>query len=149
MSFPHYEVHYISDVGWSSSSCHVVEPRAICVLISSTQSPQLSTHFKQGRDCDPDMREERNWLAAEAYPQIKEFCNEELDMDFQVVDMRWGVTDDATNEHITEDLCLAEIAKCQRTSFGPNFVVVTWLSLTFGLSCNTYLLIAFSKRNDE
>ena len=78
--------------------------------------------------CCADMREERNWLAAKAYPQIKEFCNDELDMDFQVVDMRWGVSDDATNEHITEDLCLSEIAKCQRASFGPNFVVMSWLN---------------------
>ena len=70
-----------------------------------------------------DMRIERNWLAKEAYPRIREYCYNELHIDFSVVDMRWGITDDATNEHITELLCLTEIANCQRVGLGPTFVV--------------------------
>lgn len=42
---------------------------------------------------------------------------------FQVVDMRWGVRDDATNTHMTTELCLREIKACQEISVGPNFVV--------------------------
>ena len=72
-----------------------------------------------------DMRAERNWLAREAYPRLKQYCYEELEVDFQVLDMRWGVTDDATNDHVTEELCLREIENCQRLSMGPNFVVGT------------------------
>jgi hypothetical protein len=42
---------------------------------------------------------------------------------FQVVDMRWGVRDEATDDHMTTELCMREIANCQRLSMGPNFVV--------------------------
>lgn len=42
---------------------------------------------------------------------------------FQVVDMRWGVRDEATDDHMTTELCMKEIENCQRLSMGPNFVV--------------------------
>src|SRR5215469_852051 len=42
---------------------------------------------------------------------------------FQVVDMRWGVRDEATDDHMTTELCMKEIENCQRLSTGPNFVV--------------------------
>ena len=48
----------------------------------------------------------------------------------QVVDMRWGVRDEATDDHMTTELCMKEIENCQRLSMGPNFVV----SLTKRLS---------------
>ena len=41
----------------------------------------------------------------------------------QVVDMRWGVPEQASNNHSTSDLCIHEIRKCQEVSVGPNFVV--------------------------
>lgn len=41
----------------------------------------------------------------------------------QVVDMRWGVRDEATDDHMTTKLCITEIANCQRLSVGANFVV--------------------------
>ncbi|ODM92054.1 NACHT and WD repeat domain-containing protein 2, partial [Orchesella cincta] len=40
-----------------------------------------------------------------------------------VVDMRWGVRDEATDDHMTTELCMREIVNCQRLSMGPNFVV--------------------------
>ena len=49
---------------------------------------------------------------------------------FQVVDMRWGVRDDATNTHMTTELCLREIKACQEISVGPNFVVSAPLMFT-------------------
>jgi len=53
-------------------------------------------------------------------------------LDFQVVNLRWGVTDDVINDHQVSGLCLREIATCQRLSVGPNFVVSnTLLSLNF------------------
>lgn len=44
------------------------------------------------------------------------FCN-------QVVDMRWGVRDESTDDHSTLELCLKELKACQDLSTGPNFVV--------------------------
>ena len=40
----------------------------------------------------------------------------------KVVDMRWGVRDEMTNEHQTTALCMAELRACQRLSMGPNFI---------------------------
>ena len=40
----------------------------------------------------------------------------------QVVDMRWGVRDEMTNEHQTTELCMTELRNCQRLSMGPNFI---------------------------
>lgn len=38
--------------------------------------------------------------------------------------MRWGVRDEATDDHQTVDLCNREINTCQRVSLGPNFVAL-------------------------
>ena len=39
-----------------------------------------------------------------------------------VVDMRWGVRDESTDDHATAAICLEEIRQCQATSVGPSFV---------------------------
>ena len=36
--------------------------------------------------------------------------------------MRWGVRDEATDDHMTTAFCLDEIRNCQLSSIGPNFV---------------------------
>jgi hypothetical protein len=61
----------------------------------------------------------------EAYPKLRMWC-EERNLEFQVVDMRWGIRDESTNDHQTTAICMQEIADCQKTSIGPNFV--TFLS---------------------
>ena len=59
------------------------------------------------------------------YPKLKEYCREKHGLEFQVVDMRWGVRDEATDDHKTTELCMQEIDNCQRVSVGPNFVVTS------------------------
>ncbi|KAL8578635.1 hypothetical protein ACOMHN_007093 [Nucella lapillus] len=66
---------------------------------------------------------ERNNLMEKVYPRLKEFCREKHGLEFQVVDMRWGVRDEATDDHMTTELCMHEIDICQRLSVGPNFIV--------------------------
>ena len=39
--------------------------------------------------------------------------------------MRWGVREEATDDHTTLELCLKELKACQEISTGPNFVVST------------------------
>ncbi|KAI8121835.1 NACHT and WD repeat domain-containing protein 2 [Lucilia cuprina] len=70
-----------------------------------------------------DTTMERNSLMAKCYPRIKDYCREKHGLEFQVVDMRWGVRDEATDDHMTTELCMREIKNCQRLSMGPNFVV--------------------------
>ncbi|XP_033761972.1 NACHT domain- and WD repeat-containing protein 1-like isoform X2 [Pecten maximus] len=76
-----------------------------------------------------DTMHERNVWMSEAYPRVKTFC-QELGYEFQVVDMRWGVRDEAMDDHSTTDLCLKELQLCQKLSTGPNFV--TLLSHKYG-----------------
>eukprot|EP00106_Octopus_bimaculoides_P010882 XP_014778324.1 PREDICTED: NACHT and WD repeat domain-containing protein 2-like [Octopus bimaculoides] len=71
-----------------------------------------------------DTTVERNALMERIYPKIKDFCRERYGLEFQVVDMRWGVRDEATDDHMTTQLCMQEIDNCQRLSMGPNFVVL-------------------------
>ncbi|KAL5006956.1 hypothetical protein ScPMuIL_015762 [Solemya velum] len=66
---------------------------------------------------------ERNALMENVYPRLKEELRETYGLEFQVVDMRWGVRDEATDDHMTTHLCMKEIENCQRLSVGPNFVV--------------------------
>ena len=72
---------------------------------------------------NPDTSTERNALMRETYPRLKDYCKSRHGLEFQVIDMRWGVRDEATDDHMTSQLCMAEIAACQRLSVGPNFVV--------------------------
>ncbi|KAK0046460.1 NACHT and WD repeat domain-containing protein 2 [Biomphalaria pfeifferi] len=66
---------------------------------------------------------ERNNLMEKVYPRLKDYCREKHGLEFQVVDMRWGVRDEATDDHMTTKLCMQEIENCQRVSMGPNFIV--------------------------
>uniref|UniRef100_T1J835 NACHT domain-containing protein n=1 Tax=Strigamia maritima TaxID=126957 RepID=T1J835_STRMM len=70
-----------------------------------------------------DTSMERNTLMEQVYPKLKDYCRERHGLEFQVVDMRWGVRDEATDDHMTTELCMKEIQNCQRLSMGPNFVV--------------------------
>ena len=69
-----------------------------------------------------DTRAERNALMERVYPGLKTFC-QERGYEFQVVDMRWGVRDEATDDHMTSELCMKELKNCQKLSTGPNFLV--------------------------
>lgn len=57
--------------------------------------------------------------------------------------MRWGVPEQAADNHSTTELCLQEIQRCREVSLGPNFVVrsiinqsINRLSLQFGPNRN-------------
>ena len=80
------------------------------ILYSLYVSPTLDTSV------------ERNTLMETVYPKLKIFCQKK-GFEFQVVDMRWGVRDEATDDHMTTELCMKEIYACQRLSTGPNFIV--------------------------
>ena len=72
----------------------------------------------------------------QVYPKLDTFCKS-LGFDFQVVDMRWGVRDEAADDHTTIELCLKELLACQKVSTGPYFVV----SIIKGKHCHIYIYI--------
>ena len=69
-----------------------------------------------------DFIHERNKLAEEVFPHLKNYCSSK-GLDFQVIDMRWGVSDMNVSLHQTSEVCLNEIEQCHRMSLGPAFIV--------------------------
>ncbi|EDO41687.1 predicted protein, partial [Nematostella vectensis] len=76
-----------------------------------------------------DTSVERNALMSRVYPRLQSFCRER-GYDFQVVDLRWGIREEAVDDHILTELCMKEIKECQKLSTGPNFI--TFLGQKYG-----------------
>ena len=53
----------------------------------------------------------RGILRIDSFPRI-----------IKIVDMRWGVRDEATDDHMTTTICLEEVRNCRLSSIGPNFI---------------------------
>lgn len=70
-----------------------------------------------------DMRVERRILQQDVFPHLKALC-ESKGASFQDVDLRWGVNEDAQRDQQIMDICLGEIARCQRLSPKPNFIIL-------------------------
>ena len=82
--------------------------RAIRLFISST--------FR-------DFERERNLLSQDVFPRIRKRC-ERRGFSFQWVDLRWGVSETDSANHLTMRICLDEIRRCKEQSPGMNFVVL-------------------------
>ncbi|ERE90461.1 NACHT and WD repeat domain-containing protein 1 [Cricetulus griseus] len=70
-----------------------------------------------------DMDAEREVLQCTAYPEVQSFCQKH-GLTFEVVDLRWGVPNTQATDHLTIELCLEELDRCQKTSIGPAFVAL-------------------------
>ena len=70
-----------------------------------------------------DLKEERNALQEHVFPKLRELCQQH-GCRFQAIDLRWGVSDEAALDQQTMTICLEEIARCQRTTPRPNFIVL-------------------------
>ncbi len=70
-----------------------------------------------------DMKAERAILQEDVFKRLKEDCRKRGAI-FQDIDLRWGVTEEATKIHQTMKICLSEIARCQNISPKPNFIVL-------------------------
>ena len=70
-----------------------------------------------------DMRAERHVLQTDVFPRLKALC-ESKGASFQGVDLRWGVNEEAQLDQKIMDICLGEIARCQKLSPKPNFIIL-------------------------
>lgn len=70
-----------------------------------------------------DLKAERNALQAYVFPRLRELAAEH-DRRLQVIDLRWGVSDEASLDQQAMDICLAEVTRCQKTTPRPNFVIL-------------------------
>ena len=62
-------------------------------------------------------------LQERVFPDLKIYC-EARGASLQAVDLRWGMNEESQREHRTMEICLTEIARCQRLSPRPNFIVL-------------------------
>jgi len=70
-----------------------------------------------------DLKVEREWLHQDVFREMEKLC-EDHGARFQAVDLRWGIRSEATLDHRTMEICLAEIERCRRTGVKPNFIVL-------------------------
>lgn len=70
-----------------------------------------------------DMKQERGILQQNAFPRLEKFC-EENGARFQAVDLRWGVNEESALNQKTLQICFNEIARCQKISPKPNFLIL-------------------------
>lgn len=86
------------------SSSPVIQSREIRVFLSST--------FK-------DMEAERNHLLTQVFPALRQICNDRQ-VAFTEIDLRWGVTEEASKNGRTVEICLDEIDRCRQ--YPPFFI---------------------------
>ena len=70
-----------------------------------------------------DLKEERNALQKYVFPRLRDLCMQH-GCRFQAIDLRWGVSEEAGLDQQTMKICLEEIARCQKTSPKPNFIIL-------------------------
>jgi WD40 repeat protein len=83
-------------------------PQTFRVFISSTFS---------------DLKAERDALQRRVFPRLRTLCAAH-GARFQAIDLRWGISEQASLDHQTMPVCLREIARCQRAAPRPNFILL-------------------------
>ena len=69
-----------------------------------------------------DFKDERNALQRHVFPTISERCLQQGGR-FQAVDLRWGVSEEASHDRRTMAICFKEIESCQKFP-QPNFIAL-------------------------
>ena len=70
-----------------------------------------------------DLKAERNALQERVFPRLRDLCQKH-GARFQPIDLRWGVSDEASLDQQAMSICLGEVTRCQKTSPRPNFIVL-------------------------
>jgi len=68
------------------------------------------------------MKDERCWLMRFASPKLQHIARQ-YNLDFQMVDLKWGVPDDLANDPQNLRVYLEQIRYCREQSIGPVFIV--------------------------
>jgi WD40 repeat protein len=70
-----------------------------------------------------DLVAERSALQERVFPRLRDLASAH-GYRFQAIDLRWGVSDEAALDQQTMRICLGEIARCQKVTPRPNFVIL-------------------------
>ena len=66
---------------------------------------------------------ERQALQERVWPRLRDFCRAH-NTDFQAVDLRWGINQEAALDQRALPICLEELGRCQRISPRPNLIIL-------------------------
>ena len=91
-----------------------------------------------------DLVLERNKLQAEVFPKLRNYC-EERGFSFQVVDLRWGISEKDGWDHRTLDICLQQVKYC-KGFLKPNFAILLserygWIPVPRRITQNNFEVI--------
>ncbi len=89
-----------------------------------------------------DLKIERNALQQYVFPRLRDLAMAH-DYRFQAIDLRWGVSEEATLDQQTMKICLNEIKHCQKTSPKLNFIFLLgdrygWQPLPFEIPADEF-----------
>ena len=115
-------------------------------LVSKTFRIFVSSTFS-------DLKEERNALQKRVFPKLRELCMQ-YGAKFQAIDLRWGVREEAALDQQTMKICLEEIARCQKITPRPNFIVLLgdrygWRPLPSEIPADEFEKIRLNVKNEE
>jgi NACHT domain- and WD repeat-containing protein len=70
-----------------------------------------------------DLEAERNALQKQVFPRLRDLATSH-GCRFQAIDLRWGVSEEASLNQQAMKICLGEIERCQKVTPRPNFIVL-------------------------
>jgi hypothetical protein len=102
-----------------------------------------------------DLKEERNALQKNVFPRLRALAMS-YGCRLQAIDLRWGVSEEAAIDQQTMKICLTEIARCQKASPRPNFIVLLgdrygWQPLPYEIPAEEFdkiFLLAIKENQD-
>ncbi|KAJ1465179.1 hypothetical protein T484DRAFT_2027873, partial [Baffinella frigidus] len=70
-----------------------------------------------------DTNEERNMFLGDVMPALQEL-GRKLKLEVFMAEMRWGIRTEASEAHLTSEICMRELARCLRESVGISYVFI-------------------------
>lgn len=70
-----------------------------------------------------DLKSERDVLQRLTYPRLVDLCARH-GAAFQAIDLRWGISEEASLDQRTMDVCLSEVQRSRAVSPRPNFIIL-------------------------
>ena len=100
-----------------------------------------------------DMVVERNILQEKVFPRISKLCQSRGWL-FEDIDLRWGISLEASQQQKTMQICIDELKRCQQFSPKPNFLILQgdrngWIPLPESIPCADGEKILTIARNQE
>ena len=100
-----------------------------------------------------DLKAERNALQEKVFPRLRDLAAAH-GCRFQAIDLRWGVSEEATLDQQTMKICLNEIARCQKTKLKPNFIILLgdrygWRPLPYEIPAKEFEKIVLKLSKEE